>query len=104
MVAFAPPTISEIQEYVKAHNLTIDPEAFFHHYEANGWVQGSSKKPVKKWQSCCHTWQRNQGKFGGAATPDVSDAEHTESIRKSQDALDRRVAEIDRQKALAQSK
>ena len=29
---------------------------FYNYYETNGWVQGSSKKPIKNWKACVRTW------------------------------------------------
>jgi hypothetical protein len=54
---------SSIEE-VKAHFLELSlPESmaehFWHHYEANGWVQGKNK-PLKKWKSAVQTWKSNQ--------------------------------------------
>ena len=57
------PSISEIADYCSERNNGIDPQAFFDYYEANGWVQGKSKKPVKDWKACVRTWEsRNKHK------------------------------------------
>lgn len=56
------PTIEEIQEYCQQRNNGIDGEAFWHYYEANGWVQGKCKKPVKSWKSCVITWEKSRPK------------------------------------------
>ena len=61
--AFTPPTLEDVRKYVTEKGIPVDPEAMFYHYEANGWVQGHSGKPVKKWQACCHTWAKNNNKF-----------------------------------------
>jgi hypothetical protein len=55
---FVPPTIEEIKAYCQDRNNSVDPERFFHHYQANGWVQGKGK-PVKNWKSCIITWEKN---------------------------------------------
>lgn len=56
------PTLEEVMEYFKEKGTSIDPEAFFHHYESNGWKQ-SSGVPVKKWKSCLVTWEKRRGSF-----------------------------------------
>lgn len=52
------PTIPQIAEYCKERGNSVDPVAFFHHYEAVGWVIGRNK-PMKRWQSAIITWERN---------------------------------------------
>ena len=59
----APPTLEEVRAYCLEKGFTFDPDMFFNHYEANGWVQGKGK-PIKSWQACCNTWQRREGDFG----------------------------------------
>jgi len=50
------PTIEEIRAYIKEKGSHINPEAFFNHYETNGWVQGKNK-PIKDWKACLKTWE-----------------------------------------------
>ena len=52
------PTIEEVKEYFKEKRTWIDAEGFWNFYEANGWVQGNSKKPIKNWKSCLVTWEK----------------------------------------------
>jgi hypothetical protein len=56
------PTIPEIAEYAKSINANIDPEAFFHHYEANGWKQANGN-PITKWRSAVVTWKKRAPEF-----------------------------------------
>lgn len=57
---FVPPTVEEVAAYVKAKGYDfIDPEYFVAFYEANGWVQGKARKPIKNWKACCATWKKN---------------------------------------------
>lgn len=55
------PTLEEVKQYFKEQNTIIDPEAFFYHYETNGWVQGKNK-PIKDWKSCLKTWEAREKK------------------------------------------
>ena len=58
---FIKPTLEQIKEYCLERNNNIDSERFFNYYEANGWVQGKSRKPIKDWKACVRTWeQRNK--------------------------------------------
>jgi hypothetical protein len=52
------PTLEEVKEYFKEKQTFIDPEAFFYHYETNGWVQGKGK-PIKNWEAAVRYWQSN---------------------------------------------
>lgn len=67
---FVPPTLDEVTAYCKEKGYTFDPEMFFAHYEANGWVQGRDGKSIKSWRACCVTWQKreNNGEFRGKSS------------------------------------
>ncbi len=54
---FVKPTIEEIKQYCDERKNSIDPELFYYHYEANGWMRGKTK--VKSWKGCIHYWERN---------------------------------------------
>ena len=60
---FTPPTLDEVKAYFAERGTTINPEAFWAHYEANGWVQ-SRGKPIKNWKACLTTWEHRRGEFG----------------------------------------
>lgn len=53
--AFVPPTLPEVQEYVKERGLMIDPAAFFDYFTEGGW-KDSEGKPVKNWKQKALTW------------------------------------------------
>jgi hypothetical protein len=56
------PTLEEIKLHWESEKLRGDPEAFFDHYEANGWVQGKNK-PIKQWRRAASGWSRRQPEF-----------------------------------------
>lgn len=63
-----PPTLEEVQNYCLQRRNNIDPEAFIAFYEANGWVQGRGRKPIKNWKACVITWEKlnkEKGVIGG---------------------------------------
>lgn len=60
------PTLDEVRAYCRERQNSIDPEQFFYHYEANGWVQGAGKKPIKSWKACVITWEKNNFQSGGS--------------------------------------
>lgn len=51
------PTIEEIAEYCKKRGNNVDAEQFWDHYQSKGWLVG--KSPMKDWQACVRTWERN---------------------------------------------
>lgn len=60
---FIPPTLEEVKAYFLERGTTIDPEAFWAHYEANGWIQ-SRGKPIRNWKACLTTWEHRRNEFG----------------------------------------
>ena len=61
---FAPPTLAEVQEYIREKNYSIDAERFIDYYEANGWKVG--KNPMKDWKATVRNWERRNGNDFGA--------------------------------------
>lgn len=59
---FVPPTLNEIKTYCMERENSIDPQHFLDHYEANGWMRGSTK--IKDWKACMRTWEQRD-KAGG---------------------------------------
>ena len=53
---FAPPSLSEVQEYSKVQGYSIDAEQFINFYESKGWMVGKNK--MKSWQAAVRTWAK----------------------------------------------
>ena len=54
---FIPPTLEEIQAYVKERNSSVDPQRFFDYYTTGGWKDGKGN-PVKNWKQKLITWEK----------------------------------------------
>lgn len=54
---FQKPTLDEVRQYCQERGSKIDPEAFYAHYESNGWKVG--KNPMKNWKMAVVTWERS---------------------------------------------
>src|SRR5271157_3056443 len=52
------PTLEEIAAYCDQRHPSVDPVAFFLHYETNGWMVG--KVPMKNWRAGVANWDRMQ--------------------------------------------
>jgi len=63
-----PNNLYEVVEFFdnKLNVLNARPHAekFYYHYEANGWTQGKSAKPLKKWGAAARNWKKNQKEWG----------------------------------------
>ena len=88
---FVKPTLEQIKEYCLERNNNIDSERFFNYYEANGWVQGKSRKPIKDWKACIRTWEQTEKKkdnpswFNTEVTKEEMTEEELEELRKELD-------------------
>ena len=52
--SFIPPTLEEIEEYVKERNSNVNPKLFYDYYEVNNW------KDIKNWKQKLITWETHQ--------------------------------------------
>lgn len=59
------PSLEEVRAYCIERMNAIDPETFLAFYNANGWVQGTGRKPIKDWKACMITWEKRQPKKQG---------------------------------------
>lgn len=56
---FTPPTPDEIKSYSAEINGIVDPDQFYDHYQARGWVLKSGQK-MKDWKATLRTWERRE--------------------------------------------
>ena len=57
---FVPPTLSEVSDYCRERQNSVDPERFIDYYESNGWRVG--KNPMKDWKAAVRTWEKSSYK------------------------------------------
>lgn len=53
---FVKPSISEIVDYIKEHNLNVDAKKFWKHYESTGWKTGND--PIRDWKGLLKKWSK----------------------------------------------
>ena len=61
---FIPPTLEEVEEYIKEKGLLVDPQGFIDFYESKGWMVGKNK--MKVWGAACRRaekWDTNLKMF-----------------------------------------
>jgi hypothetical protein len=57
-----PGSLEVVAAYWRSAGLSGKPEAFYDHFQANGWRAGG-KTPMKDWQAAARNWARNEEKF-----------------------------------------
>jgi hypothetical protein len=82
---FVKPTVEEVAAYCEQRQNGIDAQGFIDHYEACGWVQGKSRKPVADWKACVRTWEsfRRDNPRGSPAKPRKTEAELQAEFRSA---------------------
>ena len=58
---FVPPTLEEVEVYVRERGSRVDPQGFIDFYAAKGWMVGRNK--IKDWKAACRNaekWERWQ--------------------------------------------
>ncbi len=65
--SFTPPTLDEVKAECRKRGNSVDPEAFWAHYDSNGWRQGNGL-PLKNWRSAIVTWEKNGDRFAATKT------------------------------------
>jgi len=63
---FTPPTLDDVSAYCEERGNHVDPEQWFDHYTAKGWMVG--KSPMKDWKAAVRTWEKSAAKQQPAAT------------------------------------
>lgn len=80
---FIPPTLIEIESYIKSKNHNVNPQVFFDYFEAGNW-HDSQGKQVKSWKQKLITWnskaKSNQNK---ALTFAEQDELNRKNLKKS---------------------
>ena len=56
---FAPPTLSELEEYCSENELHMDCQQFLYYYEARGWKL-SKGSPMTDWKFAARSWARRE--------------------------------------------
>jgi hypothetical protein len=56
-IHFAIPSLGEITAYCQERGNKVDPQNFFDHYTANGWLVG--RNHMKDWRAAVRTWEKN---------------------------------------------
>ena len=58
---FTPPTLQEVENYIKEKGYSVDAEAFIAFYQSKNWMVGKNK--MKDWKAAMVTWQKREYEF-----------------------------------------
>ncbi len=64
--SFVPPTLLELETYVREKNYNLDCNKFFEFFDASGWVDSKGNK-VRNWKQKVITWSSRNGGQNGRA-------------------------------------
>lgn len=56
-IRFVKPTLEDVTAYCTERGKGVDPQKWYDHYTANGWMVG--KNPMKDWKAAVRTWERS---------------------------------------------
>ena len=95
-----PPAPLDIAEYWIEAALNGNPEEFYDHFAANGWMVG--KVPMKDWNAAARNWSRNEAKWGKIPTLPADDKDgiaarqaESDKLTSAQQQVARELAEMD---------
>ena len=80
-----PPEIGEVRDYFGANCLRGNPDEFFDHFEAQGWVR-SNGQPIADWRAQARQWSRKQVEFDQSKPAELRQPE--KPLPKAQNAID----------------
>jgi len=79
---FTPPTLEEVTAYcaerAAAGNPPVDPQQWYDHYTANGWMVGRVK--MKDWRGAVRTWEKNEFRKGRQHGTDKPSGRHHQTV------------------------
>lgn len=55
---FVPPSVEEVEQYIREKDLNVDAKTFVEYFEANDWHDSTGRK-VKSWKQKLQTWNKN---------------------------------------------
>lgn len=55
---FVPPSVEEVEQYIREKNLIVDAEAFVSYFEDGNWRDSTGRK-VKSWKQKLQVWNKN---------------------------------------------
>lgn len=52
------PSVADVASYCKERGNRVNPQAWWDHYQSNGWMVGRNK--LKDWKAAVRTWERDR--------------------------------------------
>lgn len=67
---FIPPTVEQVDEYIRGRNSQVDAQRFVDFYTAKNWMVGRNR--MADWKAAVRTWEKRDTEKKTTATPDYS--------------------------------
>ena len=87
----APPTLEEVEQYVKEKHPDVDAEYFFNYYESIGWRKKDGLKIVN-WKSAVANWAKNEKRFNNNNYGNTFRSNQQDNIFEAQQEHTKRIA------------
>ena len=81
---FVPPTLDEVEAYIKEKGYHFSAKAFIDYYAADDWHlgRGASRRKVSNWKQCCVTWENKRTSDNGIFEQDEPQQDGDEILLK----------------------
>ena len=81
---FIPPTLDEVEAYIKEKGYHFSAKAFIDYYAADDWHlgYGASRHKVSNWKQCCVTWENKRTSDNGLFAQDKPQQDNDEILLK----------------------
>jgi hypothetical protein len=83
---FAPPSLQDVESYVKEKGYTVNPRTFWEYFDTGKWIDSNGNK-VKNWKQKLITWQSKETAKGRPASNPADDVAKARAMVK--EALER---------------
>lgn len=78
---FAPPTLSEVEDYIFENGYWVNASNFINYYESKGWMIGKNK--MKDWKAAVRTWQSREKEKSSAKKENPNGLDILREINKA---------------------
>ena len=82
---FTPPTVEEVEAYIRERKSNVNARRFVDFYASKGWMVG--KNPMKDWRAAIRTWEQRDGAQSQEVASSAPDAGELERMKKMREKL-----------------
>ncbi|MDO4460730.1 MAG: hypothetical protein Q4C42_11755, partial [Clostridia bacterium] len=71
-----PHSLDDVVSLFTERGYRSDPESFYNYFQANGWVQGKSRAPIKDWKAAASNWEKREKEFAAERAGPVTNKQN----------------------------